>query len=78
MKLQIIYNSTLEEEKALINVETKEIIMKGDYYHDKINYQIKGYLDGLKSMNIKYELLEELEVTPEMDLFNICDFYNDN
>ena len=78
MKLQIVYNSTLEEEKALINVETKEIIMKGDYYHDKINYQIKGYLDGLKSMNIKYELLEELEVTPEMELFNICDFYNDN
>jgi hypothetical protein len=78
MKLQILYNATLEEEKALINVETKEIIMKGDYYHDKINYQIKGYLDGLKSMNIKYELLEELEVTPEMDLFNICDFYNDN
>ena len=78
MKLQILINSTYNDEKALINADTKEIIVKGDYYHDKINEYIEGFLHGLRFTNIEYELLEELEVTPDMELFNICDFYNDN
>ena len=76
MKLQKIINSTFEEESALINVDTNEVIASGDYYHDKINEYIEGILYGFDYVGIKYEKLESIFVTPDMELFNICEFYN--
>ena len=37
MKLIIFINSTMEDEQALVNSENNEILLKGDYYHDKLS-----------------------------------------
>lgn len=75
----IIYtNSTFEEEKALVerkeNGEKHIVVMKGDYYHDKIDEKINGFLLGLQYSNIEYEL-KEIEVFPNLKLFEELDFY---
>lgn len=77
MRLQKVNNATFEEESALINVDTNEVIAKGDYYHDKIDEYIDGILHGLTYAGIEYEKLENISVTPNMNLFDICDFYNE-
>ena len=38
----------------------EELIVQGDYYHDKINDYIDGFLDGLKWCDITYDF-EEIE-----------------
>ena len=37
MKIQRVINGTYEEEVALIDIETNELLLKGDAYHDKID-----------------------------------------
>jgi len=78
MRLQIVINNTFEEEKALINIHTKEVLAHGDYYHNKIDEYIAGFLNGLSFANVQYELLDSVELTPDMELFNICSFENNN
>lgn len=35
------------------------LIMNGDYYHNKIDSQIEGYLKAYKDLNIEYKLTEK-------------------
>lgn len=78
MKLKVFENGVYSEiEKALVNMDTKEIIMSGDYYHDKIDEHMEGFLMGLKYAKVKYELLEPEVIIPEHEMFNKCDFYNE-
>lgn len=44
MNLIIYVNETFEEEKALYDLDEKKLIVMGDYYHDKIDHVIDGYL----------------------------------
>ena len=78
MKLQIITNGTYEEEKALINSENNTVLVKGDSYHDKIDKYISGFLNGLNFAKFTYTLEEDIVATPNMEIFNICNFYNDD
>jgi len=78
MKLQIVVNSTFEEEKALINIDTKQVLAHGDYYHDKIDEYIGGFLSGLSFANVQYELLDDICANPDTELFTICEFDNNN
>lgn len=49
----IIYvNDNFEEEKALFDKKENKVILLGDYYHDKIDEKIEGYLEALKDFNI--------------------------
>jgi len=78
MNLKIFINGVYsEEEKALINMDTKEVILSGDYYHNKIDETINGFLKGLNYVNIKYNLLKTETITPENKMFNICNFYEE-
>ena len=53
MKKLIIYiNETFEEEKALVDLATMKTLEKGDYYHDKINQTIDGFIEGLEFAGI--------------------------
>lgn len=71
MRLIIIVNETNEDEAALVNFDTKEAIIKGDSYHDKIFNKIEGFLQGLDFAKYKYELLEEDFVEEGF----VCEFY---
>jgi hypothetical protein len=53
MKLYKEYTSCDCSFERLVQDDDK-IILEGDYYHDKINYQIKGYLAALVDYNIEY------------------------
>ena len=41
-----------EDFMKLINYETGEILMAGDYYHDKISQKIDGFIEGLEFAGI--------------------------
>lgn len=78
MRLKICVNDTFEEEKALVDLNSKSVLLRGDYYHDKIDEKIEGFLLGLDYCKIEYELLEDQNITPNMEIFQECDFYNDD
>lgn len=73
MDLVIYVNGTFEEEQALYDKEKGKIVMKGDYYHDKIGFKIEGYLEA-KDISVD---VEEIFVYPNEKLFGELGFYND-
>lgn len=77
MKLIIFINSTMEDEQALVNSENNEILLKGDYYHDKIDAQIQGFIEGLKFAEVDF-IIEEKIINPGSDMFEKLEFHNDN
>lgn len=78
MKIQKIINGTFEDEIALINTDTNELLLKGDSYHDKIEEQIEGFLLGLLYCNFKYRLIKNKTINPKDKLFDICEFSNED
>ncbi|AIW03497.1 transcriptional regulator [Bacillus phage Moonbeam] len=78
MELVIYSNKYHEDEQALVNLETNAILLQGDFYHDKIDYQITGYIQAL----IDLELIEREDVPDIEDIkrdhtwFNKLNFYD--
>ncbi len=77
MRLQVIYNDESDSEKALLNVDTGKVVLKGDYYHDKIMSQIDGFVSALKYLNIEYEMLSDKHIDRYHELFDNMGFYHD-
>lgn len=40
-------NKENEDQKALYDIQREYVVMSGDYYHDKINERIMGFLNAL-------------------------------
>lgn len=70
------YNETFEDERALVNKDTGEILCKGDYYHDKIDEHIEGFIRGLKYCGYEV-IMDEIDINPDDKLFDKLGFYND-
>ena len=75
MNLVIYINDNYEEEKALYDLDRKKVIIKGDYYHDKIDYLISGYLMG---KDISKDNVKDIYVNDNHDpkLFKELEFYD--
>lgn len=77
MKLRVyLYDIDGEEVRALVNEDTKEVIVNGDDYHNHIIATIDGVLLGMK-----YALNKEIELEPsynirdnEIELIKQCGF----
>jgi hypothetical protein len=78
MNLIIYTNSHYEEEKALVNLDTKEVILKGDYYHDKIEHLIEGYLQALRDLNMYNGEIRNEEINSNHDMYDELEFYNED
>ncbi|BEU14623.1 hypothetical protein [Bacillus phage CM1] len=76
MNLVIFENATHEEEKALVNLDTGKAILNGDYYHDKIDYRIEGYLEALKDYGIHTEEVPTEEIGKKHEYFAKLNFYD--
>lgn len=59
MKLVILANETMQDAKALVNLENQEVLLSGDEYHDKISAKIEGFIEGLNVAGAKHEVVEE-------------------
>ena len=46
-------------EARLFNNITGELIMSGDYYHNKIEERIEGFFEALKYLGIDYKVITE-------------------
>lgn len=59
--------------KRLLKIENGENglyfveLLSGDYYHDKIEYQIMGYIKALKDNGIEYEIENAGTSCPECE-----------
>jgi hypothetical protein len=74
MKLIKYTNAEYEEEKALYDLDGEYIIKKGDYYHDKIDEWIDGFIQGLDYANEEVDL-ETKEINKNDAMFFELDFY---
>lgn len=45
--LLVLTNEVHDDEKALVDSLTGRVLLKGDYYHDKIDHLIEGYIEAL-------------------------------
>lgn len=63
MKEIILQKRTCEECEEcctkLINYETKGVLLEGDYYHDKIDHQIEGFIKGLEYAGVNVVIEQE-------------------
>lgn len=73
MNLVIYINETYEEEKALYDIDRDEVVIKGDYYHDKIDHVIEGYLIAKE---IDEDAVEDIWIDQNHELFEKLDFYD--
>lgn len=60
--------------KALVNEDTKELIINGSYYDDKIVEKIEGFIEGLDYAEFEYERLEEETINESHPMYFICGF----
>lgn len=77
LNLTICTNGTYEEEKALIDKSTKEILCRGDYYHDKIDDFIEGFIYGLNYYGFEVTTNDET-INPDNELFEKLEFTNED
>ncbi len=77
MELIIYTNDHYEEEKALVDLVDKKVILKGDYYHDKISHQIEGYLKALRDYGIYGIETKRENIDSAHELYNELGFYNE-
>lgn len=77
MKLIIYGNKHYEEEKALVDLDKKKVLLKGDYYHDKIDEKIEGYLQALFDFNIYQQDVSTEWIDYKHELYNFLEFYNE-
>lgn len=78
MKLVIYVNEHAEDERALFDKNEGKIIMKGDYYHDKIDQRIEGYLEALSDFSIYKEEVGAEYIDESHELYEKIGFYNEN
>lgn len=75
MHLVLYTNGTYEEELALYDCESDNVIMSGDWYHDKIDEQFRGFIKCLLYFNIEYHL-DRITLLPTHDRFKVLNFYD--
>lgn len=56
----IITDSEFEESKKLVDAETGEIVLEGDYYHDHIENQIDGFLQCMDYFGYPYQMAKNV------------------
>ena len=78
MKLRVYINEELDEEQALINEDDLTVLVKGDYYHDKVDARIWGFIDALRYLKIDYKLLKERYINHSDPLFGKFDFVQED
>jgi hypothetical protein len=75
MNLTILINGTSEDEKGLYDNDKEMLIVKGDYYHIKIDDRIEGIIQGIEYCGIEVNL-NKLTIYPTNELFNKYNFYD--
>ena len=73
MNLVIYINETYEEEQALYDIDNQKVLLKGDYYHDKISAKISGYL---LAKGVDEDEVEEVYIDQYHILFDFLKFYD--
>lgn len=77
MNIKYYVNEEFDEEKALVEIKedgTEQLIMKGDYYHDKIDQRMEGFLEALDYLEIEYSGNEEVKINHGHEKFDVLNF----
>lgn len=77
MNLIIYTNEEFEDEKALFDLDSKKVLLKGDQYHDKISGKIEGYLDALNDFEIYCEEVDSEWIDRNHEHFKLVGFYSE-
>ena len=75
MEIKTYINKTFEEEGAM--TIDGEVVLQGDYYHNRITDQIEGALAVLNFLKIEYTIELDIVIAPNNPLFQKLRFYDD-
>lgn len=79
-KLVVYTNKDYEEEMALVNYTNSnvyDVLITGDYYHDKINDKIEGYLIALSHLK-RYDVDDVVRIIigRDSEMYKFLGFYD--
>jgi hypothetical protein len=77
MKLVVYVNDEFEDEKALFDLDTKEVLVKGDQYHDSISGRIAGYIEALDDFDIYSEEIKREYIDSDHEHYKLIGFYSE-
>lgn len=68
-------NFPYSEGTALLSIidGKDELVMYGDYYHDKIDHRISGFLEGLEFVGCTHEMVKTIEMNDDISMY---DYFN--
>lgn len=68
----IYNNAEYEEESALFDSDEGVCVLRGDFYHNKIDSLIEGYLMGA---GVDIDDVEKIEIYKDHEYFKLLEFY---
>lgn len=78
MNLVYYINATHDEDEiALVNKDTGEVYVSGDYYHTKASVKAEGFLLALDALGVSYTK-EEIEIYGDHEMFNKLYFQDES
>lgn len=73
IKMLYAINNTNDDERALINLDTKEIIFKGSNLRENMFEKIKAHVESMQYFGLPFEL-EQLRMNPDHELYKVIGF----
>lgn len=74
MNLVVYINDNFEDERALFDLDKMKVILMGDYYHDKIDDRIEGYLEALKDNGIYNKEVDSEWIDESHEHYKLMEF----
>ena len=77
IKIKKFINETFCEEQCLYDLTNDKVLLKGDYYHDKIDESIEGFVYAMEHFNIEHEYEEDELIGTDNCMFEKIGFANE-
>lgn len=73
--IKILYaiNNANDDERALINLDTKEIIFKGSNRRENMFHQIKTHVESMQYFGLPFDL-QQMRMNPDHELYEVIGF----
>lgn len=73
--IKILYaiNNVNDDERVLINLDTKEIIFKGSNRRENIFEKIKAHVESMQYFGLPFDL-QQLRMNPDHELYEVIGF----
>lgn len=73
MRILYAINNSNDDERALINLDTKEIIFKGSNRREQMFDKIRTHVESMQYFGLPFDL-EQMRMNPDHELYEVIGF----